>query len=608
MQKEIYQKRSERRNSKKKLNKKIIPLVIIFALFISVFAYSKNSSADNNKVTNPSVELNVEKISRDKVKIALSNFTQVIKSLQINLEINGNVKFEEDSINWLASSDSNDVKTHVKMSSDKKSMEIFIVSNDALNKVGGTLDICEIEVSKVSNGSSAYSIDASVNSDGISYSYVINDTNKQVSGIDIANLSEDKLTINSLPVISLKNSSSIVDGKIVISKGDTFDAKSYIEVTDEEDGIISTDNVTVDGKVNTKIVGSYAITYSVADTEGDTSSLETTVIVEDIAEDNATSPVITVNNGDSDKLTVSAGGNVDLNDYITAVDYLGRPITVEITGDYDLTTPGTYIITAIATDRFGNVSEKEITLVVEKSDDSSDSDGVSKAYKFKATITNSEGKVVAGEKFNLYKVEVKKRGFRADSENLVYISTLESNEEGEIYAELEEAGKYVLKQVNSATGNEVTDSEVTIELTEDNKGNVITIPDIVINDNTSGDNGNNGDTGTDDSGSGDIESGDNGSNGDNGNNGDTETDDSDSGNSGDNGNTDSSNKPQIPVNPENPGSSDNSDNDIINDDKTTEENKNDLPKTGQGVFYGVTIAVAVIVIGSGVYLVTKKKK
>lgn len=603
MQKEIYQKRSERRNAKKKINKKIIPLVIIFTLFISVFAYSKNSSADNNKVSNPSVELNIEKISRDKVKIALSNFMPVIKSLQINLEIDGNVKFEEDSINWLVSSDSNDVKTHVKMSSDKKGMEIFIVSNDALNKVGGTLDICEIEVSKISNGSSAYSIDASVNSDGISYSYVVNDINKQVSGIDMANLSDDKLTINSLPVISLKNSSSIVDGKIVISKGDTFDAKSYIEVTDEEDGVISTDNVTVEGKVNTKIVGSYAITYSVADTEGDISSLETTVIVEDIAEDNATNPVITVNNSDSDKLTISAGDNVDLNEYITAVDYLGRPITVEITGDYDLTTSGTYIITAIATDRFGNVSEKEITLVVEKSDDSSDSDGVLKAYKFKATITNSEGKVVAGEKFNLYKVEVKKRWFRADSENLVYISTLESNEEGEIYAELEEAGKYVLKQVNSVTGNEVTDSEVTIELTEDNKGNVITIPDIVINDATSGDSGSNDD---------------NGNNDDNGINGDTETDDSgsgdigtgdsDSGNSGDNGNTDNSHKPEVPVNPENPDSSDNSNNGVTNDDKITEENKNDLPKTGQGIFYGVTIAVAVIVIGSGVYLVTKKKK
>lgn len=67
----------------------------------------------------------------------------------------------------------------------------------------------------------------------------------------------------------------------------------------------------------------------------------------------------------------------------------------------------------------------------------------------------------------------------------------------------------------------------------------------------------------------------------------------------DNGSVDNPNEPQVP---------DNSNNDIINDDKITEENKNDLPKTGQGVFYGVIIAVAVVIIGAGVYLVTKKKK
>ena len=477
MQKEIYEKRSDRRYSKKKLNKKIISLAIIFALFISVFAYSKNSSADNNKVSNPSVELNVEKVSRDKVKISLSDFTPVIKSLQLSLEINGNAKFKADSINWLVTSGSNDLKTHVKMSNDNKKIEIFAVSSDALKKVGGTLDICEIEVSKVSNGSSAYFIDATLNNNGVSYSYVINDTNNQVTGIDMANLSDDKLTINSSPIIALKNSPSVVNGMIVISKGDTFDAKTYIEVTDEEDGIISTDNVTVEGKVNTKVVGSYAIKYSVSDNEGDTSYLETTVIVEDIAVDTVTNPVITVNNSDSDKLTITAGDTVDLNDYITAVDYLGRAIDVEIKGDYDLTVPGTYNITAVSTDRFGNVTEKEITLVIEKSDDS--------------------------------------------------------------------------------------------------------------NDNTSGDNGNNG---------GDV---------DNENNGDTETDNSGSRNVEDNGSVDNPNKTQVP---DNPDSSDNSNNDIINDDKITEENKNDLPKTGQGVFYGVIIAAAVVVIGSGVYLVTKKKK
>ena len=525
MQKEIYKKRLDRRNSKKKLNKKIIPLVMILALFISVFAYSKNSSADNNKVSNPSVELNVEKISRDKVKIALSNFTPVIKSLQLSLEIDGNVKFEEDSINWLVSSDSNDLKTHMKMSNNNKIIEIFVISNDALNKVGGTLDICEIEVSKTSTGSSAYSIDASLNSDGVSYSYVINDTNKQVTGIDMANLSDDKLTINSLPIIALKNSSSIVDGQIIISKGDTFDAKTYIEVIDEEDGIISTDNVTVEGKVNTKIVGSYAIKYSVSDNEGDTSYLETTVIVEDIAADSVTNPVITVNNSDSNELTITAGDKVDLNDYITAVDYLGRPIAVEIRGDYDLTVPGTYNITAVATDRFGNVTEKEITLVIEKSDDSNDN--------------------ISGDNEN--------NGSNVDNEN---------------------------NDSNVDNGN--------------NGGNI-----------DNGSNDSNVDNGNND---GNVDNGNNSGNVGSGNNGDTETDNLVSGNVEDSVSVDNSDKTQVPENPQNLGLSNNSNNIIINDNKKTEENKNELPKIGQGVFYGVIIAVAVVVIGSGIYLVTKKKK
>lgn len=583
------QTRSDRRIAKKKYTRRFLSLVAVSAVFMSVFAYSKNSSAVNgieNKEV--SLELSTEKIDRDTVKIQLDNFAPLVKSIQLNVAIDGNAKFKENTIKWLASSDSQDVKTHVKMGEGNKSMQIFIVSNEPLNRVGANLEIMEVDVEKVSSGNSAYKINSEV-VDGAAYSYVLSDTNKQVTGIDMANLSEDKLTINSLPVISLKPSNSIVDGNIVVSKGSDFDAKSYIVVNDEEDGEIPVDKVTVTGKVDTRKVSTYSITYSVTDNEGDTATLEQTVIVEDNLDGNVTNPVITINKDGAteDTLTVIAGEDVNLSDYITAVDYLGRNINVEITGDYDLTTPGTYVITAVAVDGFGNVSEKEITLIVEKSDDS---DGiVGKEYKIKATIINREGKPVAGEKFNLYKVEVKKRLFRADSEELVYISTLESDENGEIYAELEEAGNYKLKQINSATGNEMADSEVIIELTEDNKGNVITIPDIVVNDNTSGADGGSGDNvneGTDNGGSG--------------NNVDEGTDNSGSGNNG-NENTDNSNKPQVPVNPD---SSENSN----NDNNIIEENKNDLPKTGQGIFYGVIIAGATAVIGSGVYLVTKKKK
>ncbi|WP_297994812.1 immunoglobulin-like domain-containing protein [uncultured Clostridium sp.] len=595
MKKEKYQNKSNKINSKEKFSKRIIPLIMIFTIFISLVAYSKNSSAENNKVNNPSVELNVEKLNKDKVKISLNNFTPVVKSLQLSIGINGNAKFEEDSINWTVTSDSNDVKTHVKMSNDKKNMELFIVSKEALNKVGGILDICEINVSKVSGGSSAYSIDAKLNSDGIAYSYVVNDTNKEISGIDMANLSEDKLTISSSPIISLKKSNAIADGKIIISKYDSFDPKSYIEVTDEEDGVISNDKVSVEGKVNTKIVGSYSITYSVADSEENSSSLTAIVIVEDILGDDENSPIISVNNSDSNKLTISSGDNINLNDYITAVDYLGRYIYVEINGDYDLTNPGSYIITAVATDRFGKISEKEITLIVEDASIPDNPDVENKGYKFKATVTNSKGNIVVGKKFNLYKVEVKNRLFRSDSEELIYISTLESDKNGEISYEVEKPGKYILKQIDSLTGNEIAELEIRFELTEENKGNIITIQDIIIKDNTSEPES------PDEPGNPDVPS--NPENPDKPGNPDVPSNPENPDEPGNPDvpsnpeNPDEPVKPGVPSNPENPDESGNNN-----------DNKNDLPQTGQGIFYGITIFIALLIAGSGMYLVREKKK
>lgn len=325
-----------------------------------IFAYSINGVADNKKVNNKvTVELGVEKIEKDKVKIKLDNFTPVIKSLQLSLKIDGNAKFKENSIEWLVKSKSNDIKTHTKISDDKKSMEIFIISNEPLDKNGGELEICEINVTKDGNGSSAYTINANVNNDGNSYSYIINDTNKQVSGNDIANLNIEKLTINSYLVISLKNLATVVDGNIFVSKGEDFDAKSYIVVNDEEDGEIPVDKVVVTGKV-----GTYNINYSVSDSEGEVTNLKQTVLVEEVANQEISKPIITIMNNGQEvyKIVVTKGDELDLSKYISAVDYLGGTINPEIIGIYDVNKAGTYELTVRATDRFNNVSEKSLTL------------------------------------------------------------------------------------------------------------------------------------------------------------------------------------------------------------------------------------------------------
>ena len=533
--------RSGRRIAKKKYTKRFLSLIAIFAILISAFAYSKNSSADNKRdMENVSVELSTEKIDRDTVKIQLDNFAPLIKSLQISVGIEGNAKFKEDSIKWLVTSDSDDVKTHVKMGDNNKSMEIFIVSNEPLNKVGGKLEICEVDVAKDATGSSTYRIDSKKIGD-TSYSYVLNDTNKQVTGEDMANLNKDSLTINSLPVISLKSLPSIVEGNIVIYKGNTFDAKSYIEVNDEEDGVISVDKVTVKGKVDTKKVGTYSITYSVTDSEGDTVTLDQIVIVEEVIEENVSKPVITINknNENGDGLAFVAGEKVNLLDYITAVDYLGRPIEVKINGDYDLNQAGTYIVTVVAEDSLGNRTEEKVTIVV------------------KEAPTNPEPPV---EPENPEPpVEPENPEPPVEPENPEPPVEPE-NPEPPVEPENPEPP---VEPENPEPPVEPENPEPPVE------------PENPETPENPGDSDNNGDNSNEGNGTEKPEKP-----GDSNNGGETET-------------------PEVPVNPEKPGDS------TITDNKENNENK--IPQTGQGIFYGVIIAIAAIGIGSGIYLLRKKK-
>ena len=74
-----FENRATRRNNKKKKNKRFVNLMAISTVTAVIFAYSINGVADNKKVSNKvAVELGVEKIEKDKVKIKLDNFTPVI--------------------------------------------------------------------------------------------------------------------------------------------------------------------------------------------------------------------------------------------------------------------------------------------------------------------------------------------------------------------------------------------------------------------------------------------------------------------------------------------------------------------------------------------------
>ena len=576
-----FENRATRRNNKKKKNKRFVNLMAISTVTAVIFAYSINGVADNKKVSNKvAVELGVEKIEKDKVKIKLDNFTPVIKSLQLSLKIDGNAKFKENSIEWLVKSKSNDIKTHTKISDDKKSMEIFIISNEPLDKNGGELELCEINVTKDGNGSSAYTINANVNNDGNSYSYIINDTNKQVSGNDIANLNMEKLTINSSPVISLKNLATVVDGNIFVSKGEDFDAKSYIVVNDEEDGEIPVDKVVVTGKVDTKKVGTYNINYSVSDSEGEVTNLKQTVIVEEVANQEISKPIITImNNGQEvDKIVVTKGDELDLSKYISAVDYLGGTINPEIIGSYDVNKAGTYELTVRATDRFNNVSEKSLTLVVEKK--------VINAPSMNAApvIIANDVELVVGDKFNeLDNVKViDEEDGEIPVDKVVVESDVDTTKVGNykvIYSVTDSNGATTTKTINVKVSMKMVELEPSNPIKPEKPDEPTTPGNPELPDNPSIPE-NPDDSGNDNSGN--INKPGNGS-----------------------GSDDKVEAPDVPVTPETP-KEDNSN--TSTDNKVNSENKNEIPKTGQGIFYGITITFAVLIIGFGVYFLKKKNK
>lgn len=349
----------------KKVNTKIKVIALSAAIVMTTAIYFKSEKITNAEqyaqTTDNAIELNIDKQDRDTIKLYLSNFKDIAKSLQLSVKIEGNAKFTEEAINWLVKVEGADLKTEFKLSEDQKQLDIFIVSNSNIEIDGGVLEICEVKVAKENiNSIAGYNVVPNISEEGVSYTYVINETNKYIKGSDIVNANTDKLTINTAPVISLINSEKIVEGKIVIRTGEVFNALNYIEVDDAEDGKIT--NIKTDSNVNNKKAGTYKVTYLATDSEGDTSTMEVNVIVED-AKQEISKPVINIL---SKNIQIRQGEEFDPLEGVTATDYQGRSLEIKVTGDYQVEVVGKYELTYTVIDSYGNTVTENVMLEVVK--------------------------------------------------------------------------------------------------------------------------------------------------------------------------------------------------------------------------------------------------
>ena len=552
----------------KKVNTKTKVIALSTAAVMTTAIYLKSDNVTNAEqyaqVSDNAIELNVDKQNKDTIKLSLSNFSDLAKSLQLSVKIEGNATFTDDSIKWLVKSQNDDLKTDVKISADKKQMDIFILSNSNIEIDGGLLEICEINVAKENkNSTEGYTVVPNVNSEGIAYNYIIDGTNKQVKGSDIVNSSKDKLTVNTAPVISLVESPKIVEGNIIIKTGDVFKPLEYVKATDDEDG--EEVNITANSlNVNNKKPGSYKVTYTATDKEGESTNLDVNVIVEEVQQ-SVSNPVMNITNKN---IQIRQGDKFDPLAGVTATDYQGRKLTVNVTGSYDVEVVGSYVLTYTVTDTYGNTITDTATLEVVKQD----------APVINGVKSNIEIKV--GENFDLLD------GVTATD----FTGALIKVQVSEDY-DISVPGEYTITyKAIDKYGNE---SEVKAILKVVEKPNNNQKPD---------DSGNKPDNGGSNPGDG-VNKPDNGGN----NPGDgVNKPDNGGSNPGNNINS-SSNGTNTGQNTGNVNSGDSKNENVISENNNSTTNSSKIPTTGAAVGSGIIVSIGSVIALIGAYLFKKNR-
>ena len=156
-----------------------------------------------------------------------------------------------------------------------------------------------------------------------------------------------------------------------ITLGSTWTEPGYA-ATDNVDGvitnrvIISVVPVNPTGTVNTSVVGTYTITYTVTDEANNSATLKRYVtVIEGGTVGDKIAPVLTLTGKDPDTVTVSATGSYT-DPGCTAIDDVDGNITSSIvkTGTVNMALAGSYTLTYTVSDAAGNSATKTRTVVV----------------------------------------------------------------------------------------------------------------------------------------------------------------------------------------------------------------------------------------------------
>ncbi|MBC1358004.1 immunoglobulin-like domain-containing protein [Listeria booriae] len=201
----------------------------------------------------------------------------------------------------------------------------------------------------------------------VTYSVTDSDGNTTTKTITVT------VTSNDAPVITASDKT--------FKKGGSFDPMAGVTASDTEDGNLTSSVRVTANDVDTSAVGTYHVTYSVTDSDGNTTTKTITVTVT-----SNDAPVIVA----SDQ-TIKKGKAFDVMAGVSASDLEDGDVTAGITvtaNDVDTNTVGTYHVTYSVTDSDGNTTTKTITVTITSND--------------APTFTTSDVYLKVGDKFNPY--------------------------------------------------------------------------------------------------------------------------------------------------------------------------------------------------------------
>lgn len=141
-----------------------------------------------------------------------------------------------------------------------------------------------------------------------------------------------------------------------IEKGTRFIPLEGITATDEEDGVL-TESIVYTGNVNVNRVGTYEVTYTVYDSDGNEAKVTITITV--VLTDND-APMLT---GVADKHIV-VGQTFDPNAEVAATDAIDGNVDFTVEGTVDIWTVGEYVLVYKAKDAAGNEAQSERVITV----------------------------------------------------------------------------------------------------------------------------------------------------------------------------------------------------------------------------------------------------